>query len=296
VRGGKSRKKTKILKMTDKKEKMYISAPLPFQGQKRRHVTEFTKIIKTLQPEIIIDLFGGSGLLAHLSKRTSPKSRVIYNDYDNYRKRLENVEKTNKLLQYFRELLRGYKNDDKITGIDRKKILQKLEDEDFKGYVDWITLSSSLKFSMRYATDYAGFEKDTLYNKIRSTDYVVDGYLDGLEVVSTDYQNLCSQYSDTQGVLFIADPPYLSTDVKTYNSVEYWTLKDYLNVLTVLNGLNFIYFTSEKSQIVELCNWLDENEGKVRNIFKNASVSMVKSPTSGLNSYTDIMLFKNCLK
>jgi hypothetical protein len=74
--------------------------------------------------------------------------------------------------------------------------------------------------------------------------------------------------------------------------VEYWTLKDYLNVLTELNGLNFVYFTSEKSQIVELCEWLDMNEGKVRNIFKGVSVSTVKSPTSGQNSYTDIMLYK----
>ena len=174
----------------------------------------------------------------------------------------------------------------------KETILQKLSEENTKGYVDWITLSSLLMFSTRYASSYKEFTKDTLYNKIRMSDYVVDGYLDGLEVVHTDYRNLCRQYRNMPGVLFLADPPYLSTDIKTHNSVEYWTMKDYLDVLTELNGLSYIYFTSDKSQIIELCQWIDANEDKVRNIFRGASVSTVKSPTSGANSYTDIMLYK----
>jgi site-specific DNA-adenine methylase len=276
----------------NEKQKRYVSAPLPFQGQKRRHVKEFEHIIKTLQPDLVVDLFGGSGLLSHLAKRANPASRVIYNDYDNYCERLANIGKTNELLHYFRELLRDYKEDEKIIGSVRDKVLRKLKEEDSKGYVDWITMSVLLRFSMKYTNNYADFEKDALYNKLRMFDYTADGYLDGLEIVRTDYSELCRQFRDTPGTLFIADPPYLSTDVKTYNSVEYWTLKDYLNVLTALNGLNFVYFTSNKSQIVELCEWLDANEGKVRNIFKGVSVTTVKSPTSGKNSYTDIMLYK----
>lgn len=274
------------------KLKTYISAPLPFQGQKRRHVKEFSRIIKALQPDIVVDLFGGSGLLSHLAKRTSPQSRVIYNDYDNYSKRLAHIPQTNALLQYFREMLRDYKEDEKITGTMRTTILEKLAAENNRGYVDWITLSSALMFSMKYATNYEDFTNGAFYNKIRLSDYSADSYLDGLEVVHTDYRNLCRQYQNTQGTLFIADPPYLSTDVKTYTSVEYWTLKDYLDVLTELSNLNFVYFTSNKSQIVELCEWLDNNEGKIRNIFTGASISTVKSPTSGKNSYTDIMLYK----
>ena len=34
--------------------------------------------------DIVIDLFGGSGLLAHTIKRERPELKVIYNDYDNY--------------------------------------------------------------------------------------------------------------------------------------------------------------------------------------------------------------------
>jgi adenine-specific DNA methylase len=280
----------------EKNLKTYTSAPLPFQGQKRRYAKEFSRIIKTLQPDVVVDLFGGSGLLSHIAKRTCPKSVVIYNDYDNYCGRLAHIPQTNELLQNFRELLLGHREDTKIEGELRTAILQKLWDENAKGYVDWITVSSSLMFSMHYATGYDNFEKQTLYCKLKMTGYNADGYLDGLEIVKTDYRELCRQYRDTPRTLFIADPPYLSTDVSTYNAVGYWTLKDYLNVLSELNGLNFIYFTSEKSQITELCEWIDNNEGKVRNMFRGVNVSTVKSPTSGTNSYTDIMLYKLNLK
>ena len=276
----------------EKKLKMYVSAPLPFQGQKRRYVKEFSKIIRMIQPEVVVDLFGGSGLLSHLAKRENPQSRVIYNDYDNYRERLANIDKTNELLRYFRQLLKDFPTDTRITGTTREIIMKKLEAENTKGYVDWITLSTSLLFSMRYSTNYTEFEKNAFYNKIPMFDYSADGYLDGLEIVSTDYSELIKKYKDTPGTLFLADPPYLSTDVKTYTSVQDWTMKNYLDILTALSGLNYVYFTSDKSQIVELCEWIDDNKNKVANIFKGAIVSTVKSPTSGKNSYTDIMLYK----
>jgi len=113
-----------------------------------------------------------------------------------------------------------------------------------------------------------------------------------LEIVRADYSELIKQYSDVPNTLFLADPPYLSTDVKTYTAVQDWTMKNYLDILTALNGLNYVYFTSDKSQIVELCEWIDGNKDKVANIFKGAVVSTVKSPTSGRNCYTDIMLYK----
>jgi len=283
--------------MTEKvKEKMYVSAPLPFQGQKRRHVKEFTNIIKTVKPAVVVDLFGGSGLLSHLAKRANPRSRVIYNDYDNYCERLAHIPQTNELLRYFRELLRDLPDNEKVTGVMRDRVLSKLSEADRGGYVDYVTLSASLRFSMRYANDYAEFTEGQLYNRIKMNDYTADGYLDGLEVVSVDYRELCKKYRNKSGVLFIADPPYLSTDVSTYNSAGYWKLKDYLDVLTELNGLNFVYFTSNKSQIIELSEWMDNNEEKVRNIFKGVSVSSVKSPTTGMTSYEDIMLYKLHLK
>ena len=74
---------------------VYLTAPLPFQGQKRNFVGEFRAALSELNPagEIttIVDLFGGSGLLSHTAKRHAPECRVIYNDFDGYRERLENT-------------------------------------------------------------------------------------------------------------------------------------------------------------------------------------------------------------
>ena len=47
-------------------EKVYKSAPLPFQGQKRRFLNDLRSVITRFNDiDIVIDLFGGSGLLAH---------------------------------------------------------------------------------------------------------------------------------------------------------------------------------------------------------------------------------------
>ncbi|MDR0686900.1 MAG: hypothetical protein LBF79_05545 [Dysgonamonadaceae bacterium] len=65
------------------KVNIHTVAPLPFQGQKRRFVNHYRKLLTARQPAAVIDLFGGSGLLSHIAARTLPQSKVIYNDYDN---------------------------------------------------------------------------------------------------------------------------------------------------------------------------------------------------------------------
>ena len=84
--------------------KEYLSAPLPFVGQKRMFASEFKKILKQYPDDAVyVDLFGGSGLLSHITKREKPDATVIYNDYDNYCKRLKNIPRTNQLLSDFRQ-------------------------------------------------------------------------------------------------------------------------------------------------------------------------------------------------
>lgn len=273
------------------KQKIYTSAPLPFQGQKRRHVKEFSKIIQQTKPKLIVDLFGGSGLLSHVSKRICPDSRVIYNDYDGYHIRLSNIDKTNALLAELRLILSDYPKDKKIEESLHKLILRLLYAENNKGYlVDWITISSSLLFSMNYAMSFEEFEKQTLYNCIRTTSYCVDGYLDGLNVVCMDYKDLFNQYKNIPGVLFLIDPPYLSTDVSTYSS-DYWKLKDYLDVLNVLKEVDYMYFTSNKSNVIELAEWIETNLNAL-NPFRGAVRKEVISNTTHNTKYTDIMLYR----
>ena len=113
-------------------------------------------------------------------------------------------------------------------------------------------------------------------------------YLNGLEVVSCDYKDLFDKYKNEDGILFVFDPPYLTTDVKSYKNVNYWTLVDYLDIILLTKCKNFIFFTSNRGNLIDLTKWLNNNfnakilEGNIverKNIInKNAS-------------YTDYMIY-----
>lgn len=273
--------------------RMYKSAPLPFVGQKRMFVRGFIKILGRFPAgTVFVDLFGGSGLLSHVTKRTKPESTVVYNDFDNYRCRLQHIPQTNRLIADLRNIVADRVPRNKpITGELRERIFARIEQEDRTvGYVDFITLSSSIMFSMKYRLSVPEMRKEVLYNSIRKNDYpLCSDYLDGLEITSCDYKELFNRYKDTPGVVFLVDPPYLSTDVGTYNM--YWKMADYLDVLNVLAGHSFVYFTSNKSSILELCEWLGRNRS-LGNPFENAVKVEFNAHMNYNASYTDMMLFK----
>jgi site-specific DNA-adenine methylase len=127
----------------------------------------------------------------------------------------------------------------------------------------------------------------TLYNRIKQTDYRADGYLEGVETVKLDYRKLFARYGRSKCV-FIIDPPYLSTDVKTY-SADYWKLKDYLDVLNAIDGVNYVYFTSEKSNVVELCEWIEKRG--MRNPFRRAIRCKISVTVPNAGSYEEIVLY-----
>lgn len=199
--------------------KLYLSAPLPFVGQKRMFAKQFIEVIRQYPADtVFVDLFGGSGLLSHITKHFHPESRVIYNDFDNYRLRINNIPRTNRLLESIRPIASQFDRHKPITGAAREKIFSLLEQEEKEtGFLDFITLSSSLMFSMKYKMSIEGMRGETLYNNVRKNGYEpCRDYLAGLEIVSCDYRELFKQYKDTPGVVFLVDPPYLSTDVGTY--------------------------------------------------------------------------------
>ena len=269
-----------------------MSAPLPFMGQKRMFAREYIKVLEGFKDaRVFVDLFGGSGLLSHITKCKRPDATVVYNDFDGYRERLANIPRTNLLLADLRGIAKDVPRLKPIKGAARERILERLEREEREwGYVDYITLSSSLMFSMKYKTNLEGMRKETLYNTIRMTDYpLCADYLDGLAVVSCDYRELYERYKDVPGVVFLADPPYLSTEVGTYKM--YWRLADYLDVLNVLRDKPFVYFTSNKSQIVELCEWLGKNR-TLGNPFEGCGKSEFNAHMNYNAGYTDIMLYK----
>ena len=94
-----------------------MSAPLPFVGQKRRFAKHFIEVIKQYPSgTVFVDLFGGSGLLSHITKHIHPDSRVIYNDFDDYRLRIANIPRTNALLDRIRPISDGFGRHKPITG------------------------------------------------------------------------------------------------------------------------------------------------------------------------------------
>lgn len=269
----------------------YVQAPLPFQGQKRRFLKPFKTALETFPDDAIyVDLFGGSGLLSHTVKQMYPDAKVIYNDFDSYSHRIENLDKTNALLSDIREICaKNPTRKERLSDELHSEIIGRISKE--KGFVDWVTVSSSLLFSMNYVTSFEQLKKEKFYNKVRLSNYVAEGYLEGVDRVRQDYRELFAEYRNHKNVVFLVDPPYLSTDCTTYSRPDYWKLSDYLNVLKTIEDQSYFYFTSNKSQIIELCDWMELN-GYARNPFEGSTTVKVNTSLTYNASYEDIMIYK----
>lgn len=273
------------------KKPIYNAAPLPFMGQKRRFVGEFKKAIgQFADATVFVDLFGGSGLLSHVAKQEHPDARVVYNDFDDFHLRLKNIPRTNSLLADIRNFMGGgISKEQRLPEELRMRILDRIAEDERSGFVDYITLSGSLLFSGRYVTSLEELNKESFYHNIRQAEYTCDGYLDGVEIVKNDYRKLFELFKDVPNVVFLVDPQYLSTEVGTYKC--YLKLADYLDVLKVLQGHSYVYFTSSKSQIVELIDWFSRTQFD-NNPFEGAERREFNVTINHHSKYTDIMLYK----
>lgn len=275
-----------------KASKNYNSSPLPFMGQKRRFLKKFKEVLINNKPNATyVDLFGGSGLLSHIVKQYYPGATVVYNDYDNFSERLKHIDETNLLLADIRDLIRDLPSDKAIPVDRRQPIIDCIYAHEKRyGYVDYISISSNLLFAMNYAKDIDQLSRQVFYKTIRESPYNADGYLEGVERVSMDYKALFERYKDQSNVVFLVDPPYLSTETSVYKS-SHWKLSDYLDVLDVLKVPHYYYFTSNKSQIVELCEWLGRKVPGA-NPFGNTVLYSNVSNVNYSSKYTDIMIVK----
>lgn len=157
-----------------------------------------------------------------------------------------------------------------------------------RGEVDYITLSASLLFSGNWVQSYEQMAKQTMYNRMVHGDYDATNYLNGLEVAHEDYRTLFDAHKDNKRVLFVLDPPYLQTEITAYKEDAYWQLKDYLDVLTLIQQTKYVLFTSGKSQILELCQWLNQsyNAGLLKGSIKYEQNRRINN----FAAYKDIMM------
>jgi len=257
---------------------IYKKAPLPFRGQKMGWFEEFKTMLETFPDcTTIIDVFGGSGLLAHQARRLRPDARVVWNDFDNYRERLARIPETNELKIKIAALLQetgGGQKKKKIPPEIITSIKQVLRDHTQKfGYLDCITVSSWILFSGNYFKTWEEFEKeekDFWYHSLLSAPYPApDTYLNGLTVVREDWRVFFTDpVYDTNRTLFLLDPPYFFTDGYSYEGAM--TYQDQSDLLDLMGSRNYCYFTNSNSALVF---HIREFEGATRIIKKKAGIS-----------------------
>ena len=215
--------------------------PLPFRGNKSVNKEQLINILSSpiLNDDniIYVDLFGGSFYISYLIHKLHPKNRVICNDYDKYIERLQNIPKTNEILkQCCKNLSREYKLKERLDTIDEDAIKQYIQQQ---SYIDYQTIGSRLCYSGTNINSVDDILKNKLYNRLlNEINPNYDDYIEGIEFRSCDWKSLYAEFMqiiDSQTkILFIADPPYLNTDMGGYNNK--WRLEDALNVLTIMEN------------------------------------------------------------
>ncbi len=233
----------------------HFKPPLPFMGSKiamlKRvkevlHSMAFTQAIR--KDTIFYDVFGGSGLLSHYIKQLYPQNEVIWNDFDNFKERLDNIEKTENLRFRLHNLCKDYSTKIKLPQEIIDKIKQILEQEQ---YLDLTTLSSYLCFAGNYATTKEQLFNNIKYHRIPAKPLNAKGYLRGVMRVSKDFKQLLEEIpqeeKDKQQAFLILDPPYLQTQKGNYR--DFYTLKDFC--LLVENIFKpYLFFSSKNSDIL----------------------------------------------
>ena len=74
--------------------------------------------------------------------------QVIWNDFDNFKERLDNMEKTNKIISQIKELLKDQERKTKID--DPIKVNKMKEIFNNADYLDIITLASKYCFPLKF--------------------------------------------------------------------------------------------------------------------------------------------------
>ena len=271
--------------------KLFKRSPLPFQGQKRYWIPKLLELSREI-PEgaTIVDVFGGSGLCANTFKFARPDCRVIWNDFDDFRSRLEKIPQTNVFASELGAILGKYEKGARITPgeDDHGCIVALFERAEVEG-ADMHTLAQSVTFSGDSTSKIT--PQRILYNNMGSTCYDATGYLEGVERVSLHFQELLP--SLPEDAILVLDPPYLSTDVGRYGQKQegvYWGVAEHLRLVRNLVGMKYLYFTSDKSEVLKMeevareafgVSWF----GEYRTFSRRAHMCGKDS-----QSYTDILI------
>ena len=273
----------------------FRQAPLPFVGQKRRFLNHFKTILNDNITNdgdgwTIIDVFGGSGLLAHTAKHLKPKARVIYNDFDGYVERLNHIEDTNRLRRQLLDIADNSPRNKRFESDKKTQILQAIKD--FDGYVDLGTIASWLLFSGLQVGSFEELCSKTLWHGIRQTDYPnTADYLEGLEIIHESFHSLLPRFRSQNKVLLVLDPPYLCTHQESYKLATYFDLIDFLRLIN-LTKPPYIFFSSTKSEFVRFIEAMQEDKWQNWQAFDNTQRIVAQTSANYNGKYEDNMVYK----
>lgn len=277
-------------------QKNFKQAPLPFVGQKRQFLKHFEKVLNDNIPGngdgwIIIDAFGGSGLLSHTAKQLKPEARVIYNDFDGYAERLAHIDDINTLRKQLYAAVDNATQKNKRMTKECKtecvKIIQK-----FDGYKDLNSLASWLLFSgNQISTLDELFSKD-FWHCIRQSDYPkANGYLEGIEVIQESFHTLLPRHSDNPKALFVLDPPYLCTKQESYKQATYFDLIDFLRLIH-LTRPPYLFFSSTKSEFIRFIDAMIDDKWDNWQVFEGYQRITLQTNANYNGRYEDNLVYK----
>lgn len=242
--------------------KAYNKAPLPFVGQKRMFLKAFRTVLDNVPNDgegwTIVDVFGGSGLLAHTAKTHKPKATVIYNDFDGYAERLNYIDDINRLRHLVFDKTKHLPRNKKIDNDCALELIKTIEF--FDGYIDMRCISNWLLFSGKHANSIDELKKHTLYNTIRTRDCEnADGYLADIVITSQSFDELMPQYQNTPNTLLLLDPPYVCTEQKSYGLDKYFGMTKFLRLMKLVRP-PYLFFSSTRSEMLDYMDYLKDCE------------------------------------
>lgn len=260
--------------------KEYKKPPLAFNGNKKNMLKLYREALEDMaeyitKETIFYDVFGGSGLLSHETKRLFKNNQVIWNDYDNFQSRLDMLDKTEALRLKIKKIIREHNVLEKTDKVPLSKeltleIKSLLKEE---GEFDYIQLSSWLRFGGAWAKDCEDFFKcKELYNKLNYYN-VLDkkDYLKGVIRVQKDYRELIKEAKERGNFFFILDPPYIQTHKAHYEG--FFGLCEFLELIVSIE-MPFIFFSSTKSEILSFIDFCKEKKNLQNLHFKRANLPM----------------------
>lgn len=277
-------------------KKTFKQAPLPFIGQKRMFLKHFQNILNEHIKDdgegwIIIDAFGGSGLLSHVAKAIKPKARVIYNDFDGYSERLAHIGDINTLRsQLFTAVGSAIPKNKRMPKEVKAKCIKIIQE--FDGYKDLNCLVSWLLFSGQQVGTFEELFAKDFWHCVRQSDYPsADGYLDGVEVVSESFHTLLPRFSADPQAVFVLDPPYLCTKQESYKQAHYFDLIDFLRLVNITRP-PYIFFSSTKSEFVRFIEYMQQDKVDNWQAFDGAQRVAIKTALNYQGEYEDNMVYK----